>query len=325
MGTEPDATRREDGQTTTSTSVGYKNADGASIDGRAADDLFAQYRPLLFSIAYRMLGSVMDAEDMVQETFIRWSERSESKDGIESPKAYLSTILTRLCIDHLRSARVQRETYIGPWLPEPLVQDMSAGPEELVDQSDSLATAFLLLLERLPPRERAALILRDVFDYDYRDLAPIIHASEANCRQIVRRARARLTEARARYTPPPEQQRALILEFSRACLNGDMNGLLGLLDENVTVYSDGGGKVFAARRPVVGATQVAKLLVGIVRRAPDGLSLVPAWVNGQIGLVATLEGQIGNVSSFDIVDGRVHQIYIVANPDKLARVRLSSS
>ena len=185
-------------------------------------EVFNQYRPLLFSIAYRMLGSVMDAEDMIQETFLRWQQSEDSGVDILSPKAYLSQIVTRLCIDYLRSARVQREQYVGPWLPEPLVgtmnDDAAADPADAAALADTLSTAFLLLLERLSPRERAVFLLHEVFDYDYREVAEIVGASEANCRQIARRARQSLAAERPRFAVPPERQKNLAQRFGQALM-----------------------------------------------------------------------------------------------------------
>jgi RNA polymerase sigma-70 factor (ECF subfamily) len=289
---------------------------------RGAD--FDAYRPLLFSIAYRMLGSVMDAEDMIQEAFLRWQQSEAAGVEIISPKAYLSQIVTRLCIDHLRSARVQREQYVGPWLPEPLVgtmnADAAADPADATELADTLSTAFLLLLERLAPRERAVFLLREVFDYDHREVAEIVGVSEANCRQIARRARQYLADERPRFVVPPEQHRALARQFGEALTGGDTNALLSVLAAKVTTVSDGGGKVTAARVPIHGADLVARFLFGLWRMAPPGLALEEVTVNGRAGFVTLIDGEPRNVISFDISDDRIQAIYIVVNPDKLQRV-----
>jgi len=304
---------------------GTLGSGGRDVGGPDAAQTFDEHRPLLFSIAYRMLGSVMDAEDMIQEAFLRWRQALDADVAVLTPKAYLAQVVTRLCIDHLRSARVQREQYVGPWLPEPLVDQSSgfagADPAEAVALADSLSTAFLVLLERLGPRERAIFLLREVFDYDYHEVARIVGASEANCRQIARRARQRLAEARPRYPVPPERQRGLARQFGQALGEGDVEGLLALLADDVTVYSDGGGKVAAARRPVHGAVAVATFLTGILRLAPPGLEIREATINGRPGLLTTVDGQPRNVVSLAVAGERIRAIYIMVNPDKLTHVR----
>ena len=279
---------------------------------------FNQYRSLLFAIAYRMLGSVMDAEDMVQETFLRW--QTVSKQGIKSTKAYLTTIVTRLSIDHLRSARVQREQYIGPWLPEPIVTEKSADPIALAELSDSLAMAFLVILERLSPVERAVFLLREVFDYDYGEIGRMVEKSPANCRQIARRARLHLTHEKSRFQAPPAQQEQLTHQFMQAFSQGDMAGLLNILAEDVTLWSDGGGKVTAALKPLQGAQKVAGFLKAIHRRA-DKLGEVrraePVQINGQPGIRYFLAGAVESLATLAIVNDRIQAIYFVRNPDKL--------
>jgi RNA polymerase sigma-70 factor (ECF subfamily) len=211
-------------------------------------ETFNQYRPLLFSIAYRMLGSVMDAEDMVQETYLRWEQAYGNE--IQSPKAYLSAIITRLCIDQLRSARAQREVYPGPWLPEPLITGEPAGTADIAALNESLSMAFLILLEKLPPVERAVFLLREVFDYPYGDIAAIVNKSEANCRQMVSRSKAYIAAGRPRFEVSPAEQQQLTSQFIEACTAGDLDNLVNILAEDIILWSDGGGKGAAARQPI---------------------------------------------------------------------------
>ena len=213
----------------------------------------AELRPVAFAIAYRMLGSVSEAEDAVQEAFLRLHRAREEGERIESPRAYLATVVTRLCIDQLRSARVRRERYVGEWLPEPLVGAEDADPARHVEMADSLSMAFLLLLERLSPEQRAAFLLREVFDYPYGDVARIVDTSEANARQLVSRARRQVEEGRPRYEPSQELRDELTRRFLAAIEEGDLAGLEDLLAEDVVLHGDGGGKVPALARPVAAA------------------------------------------------------------------------
>jgi len=289
----------------------------ASVAEQQAD-VFTEHRSLLFSIAYRMLGSVMDAEDAVQETYLRWQRASP--DEVRSPKSYLSTVVTRLCIDHLRSAKTQREQYIGPWLPEPLIAEETADMDSKLALADSLSMAFLVLLERLAPIERAVFLLREVFDYGYPEIARIVDKSEANCRQMARRARQHLAEHRRRFHASPEQLGQIAQRFLQAATTGDVQSLLELLADDVTVWSDGGGKVAAALNPIEGADKVARFFVGIVKKAPPKFSVRPARVNGGPGFLLYDGAQPYGVISADVADGKVCGIHIVVNPDKLRRV-----
>lgn len=284
-------------------------------------EVFNQHRPLLFAIAYRMLGSAMDAEDMVQETFLRWQQRQETE--IKSPKAYLTTIITRLCLDYLGSARVQRETYIGPWLPEPLLAEPAVDAADEVALADSLSLAFLVLLENLSPVERAVYLLREIFDYEYGEIAQIVGKQEANCRQMVHRARQHIAARRPRYTSSPEQQERLADEFMQLCTTGDMQGLMALLAEDIVLQSDGGGKALAVLRPIYGPKRVAALLVSLPRKAPAGISYRPARVNGQPGFIGYLGNQLYGVMTLDIRDNLIQGVYIVVNPDKLQALSLT--
>lgn len=279
---------------------------------------FTEYRSLLFAIAYRMLGSVMDAEDMVQETFIR-CDQARTED-VQSPKAYLTSIVTRLCIDYLRSARVQRETYVGEWLPEPLIVDVGSDPDAMASLAESLSMAFLVMLERLSPVERAVFLLRKVFDYDYAEIAEMVDKSEANCRQIVARASQHVTEEKVRFDISRQESEALLQEFAQACLNGDVNGLMSVLSEDIVMYSDGGGKKSAALRPIYGADKASRFLLGTLRKIerlhPD-YEFRFAQINGQPGVITYIDGGVDNTMIFEVVDSKIHRIYTVRNPDKL--------
>ncbi|MDP9371483.1 MAG: RNA polymerase sigma-70 factor [Chloroflexota bacterium] len=281
-------------------------------------EAFDRHRPLLFAIAYRMLGSVMDAEDLVQETFLRWQRAVEDgADGVRSPKAFLSAVITNLCIDHLRSARVQREQYVGPWLPEPLVTERELDVADAAALGESVSLAFLTLLERLTPVERAVFLLHDVFAYDFAEIAPLVGKSAANCRQLARRARAHIAAGRPRFDPSAERRERLTRQFVRACADGDLPALLATLADDITLWSDGGGKVNAARKPIHGADKVTRFLLGILRQAPPGMVVRPAPINGQPGFITYLDGRPYNALALDIVDGRIAAIWIVVNPDKL--------
>lgn len=285
------------------------------------DELYRQYRPLLFAIAYRMLGSVMDAEDIVQEAFLRW--RAAASSAVESPKAYLTTVVTRLCIDQLRSARAQREAYFGPWLPEPLLTTPSNTPEEPAMLAESIAMAFLVLLESLTPVERAVFLLHDVFDYSFAEIAPIVGKSEANCRQIAGRAREQVNARRPRFDARPEEQARLVQQFMATCASGDLQSLVTLLAGDVTIWSDGGGKVRAAPNAIHGASNVARFLLAVIQKAPPGMAALPAPVNGQPGIVTFAGDQIAGVFALDIAGGRIQAIRVVVNPDKLRGVTMS--
>ncbi len=284
-------------------------------------DQFQQHRPLLFSIAYRMLGTVMDAEDIVQEAFLRWQRAPEPE--VRSPKSYLTTIVTRLAIDQLRSARERREHYVGPWLPEPLLTEPESTP--MPEMAESISTAFLVMLETLTPTERAAFLLREVFDYDYPEVARIIDKSEANCRQLVKRAKSHIAAGRPRFTASEEHRRRLTRQFVETCRRGDLGGLEALLARDVTLWSDGGGKVQAALNPIRGAPNVARFLVGILRKAPPDLEIRPASINGQPGYVNYVGGRVFGTLALDIRDIGIGGIYLVVNPEKLRRVQAGSA
>ena len=285
-------------------------------------DVYTELRPLLFSIAYRMLGSVGEAEDLVQETLLRWLEAPETE--VRAPRAYLATIVTRLAINQLQSARSQRETYVGPWLPEPLVTEHAPDPSEPIELAESLSMAFLLMLERLSPTERAVLLLHDVFDFDYEEIARIIDKSEVNCRQLLTRAKKHIGEPRARYDADPAQADRLLNRFVEATRAGDIDGLVGLLSEDITFWADGGGKVpGAATRPIHGAESVARFVAQRARGGKDrGGRVRLTRINGQPGFIVDVQGKPQAALILGIRDGRIHDIYAIANPDKL--VALSS-
>jgi RNA polymerase sigma-70 factor (ECF subfamily) len=284
---------------------------------------FDQHRSALFGLAYRMLGSVMDAEDILQEAFLRWQNAPNSE--IRSPKAYLITIVTRLCVDQLRRAHVQREEYIGAWLPEPLLQSPENDPERndperLVELDESLSTAFLVLLESLSPLDRAVFLLHEVFNYTFAEIATILDRNPADCRQIGHRARRRLTEDRPRFEVESETVEEVVQQFLSACVGDDVSELLALLAPDVMVTTDSGGKISAIRNTVVGPDRVARLMLGIFRRWSPPLLYRLATVNGQSALVSYAGEQPVNVITFDVRDSKIQAIYQVVNPDKLKAI-----
>ena len=288
------------------------------------DDAFTAARPLLFAIAYRMTGSVMDAEDLVQDAYLRWREAPDAE--VRSPNAYLATIVTRLAINHLHAARTRRETYVGPWLPEPLVTDPAPDAAQTVELAESLSMAFLVLLERLSPVERAVLLLHDVFDFDYAAIARIVEKSEPNCRQILARAKQHLAAPEPRFAVDPARAGELLRRFTAAAGAGDLDTLLTVLAEDITLWADGGGKVKgAASKPVRGATPVAKSVINGMRRGvPPGATIQTATLNGQPGIIASVAGRALAALIFDVRGDRIHTIYVVSNPDKLRGIRAST-
>jgi RNA polymerase sigma-70 factor (ECF subfamily) len=281
-------------------------------------DEFNQHRPLLFAIAYRMLGTATDAEDMVQETFLRWQQTTI--DTVKSAKSYLTTIMTRLCIDYLRSARVQREQYIGTWLPEPMLTQTSTTPAEIIELADSLSLAFLTVLERLSPIERAVFLLRDVFEYDYDEISQMVGKSPTNCRQILRRAKQHLTTERPRFPASPQQQEQITAQFLEASTQGNLPDLLLLLAQDVTYHSDGGGQVSAVLKPLHGSRKVARFLWAIHQKWLCHATSRLTEINGQPGIIYVMDGTVYSAIAFEIVDGRIQSIYNVRNPDKLRQI-----
>jgi RNA polymerase sigma-70 factor, ECF subfamily len=283
-------------------------------------ELYEELRPLMFSIAYRMVGSASEAEDIVQEAFLRFHRESGKETAIESPKAYLSAVTTRLSIDHLRSARVRRESYIGTWLPEPLLTDPESDVAGHAETADSLSMAFLVLLESLSPVERAVFLLREVFDYGYDEIATVVGKSEDNCRQIAVRARRQIEAKKPRFEASRQRREELARRFFDAVSEGDTEGLIGLLAADVVAYGDGGGKAPAFPRPVYGRERVARLLMGASARG-ERLRVIGmriATINGQPGaLFLDPEGRPVAAVTLDIADGLVQTVRAVANPEKL--------
>ena len=265
----------------------------------------------------------MDAEDCVQETYLRWHHacKSSEAEAIQSPRSYLCTIVTRLCIDFLRSAHAQREAYVGVWLPEPLVtsyqSETPTDPEASLEQSESLSLAFLRLLEYLSPLERAVFLLRQVFDFEYDEIAKIVQKNSQNCRQIMRRARHNLAEHHHHYNVPPQRRELLTYQFIQACTTGDMQGLLNILADDVVMHSDGGGKVHAALKPIYGADKVARGLLGLMRKLPSNVTSQLALINGQLGVISYLNGIPYAVLAFLLANDHVQEIDLIVNPEKL--------
>jgi RNA polymerase sigma-70 factor (ECF subfamily) len=282
---------------------------------------FEANRPLLFGIAYRMLGSIAEAEDVVQDAFLRY--QAVPPDTVEQPRAFLCTIVTRLALDQLKSARARREAYVGSWLPEPLLtqdSDDRLDPDAHVGTSESISLAFLVLLESLTPVERAVFLLREVFDFSYPEIANIIGKNEAACRQTFHRARQSIADRRPRFPDSPEVQRRLTDSFVQACTTGNLDNLLSLLTQDITLWADGGGKVHAAVHPIQGRDHVARFLFGILRKAPRDMVFEETEVNGAPGIVGRVDGTVSSVLVLEIGGGLITGIRIVANPDKLAHL-----
>ncbi len=294
-------------------------------------DPFEALRPKLFAIAYRMLGSAAEAEDIVQEAYLRWHRADRA--SIEHPAAYLRKTVIRLCLDMQKSARARREQYIGTWLPEPIRTDWADGPavppnpEDRVTEWESLSMAFLLLLEALTPEERAVFLLREVFGYEYPELAAALGKTEAACRQMFSRARRHITEHRPRFAPTPDQHQQVLAGFMQAVQDGALAPLMGLLSEGVVAMSDGGGKAPAFTRPVLGQHAVARLLLGLLHRATqEGVVHIElARLNGQLGLLMRSD-VLGDTVLIPHIDehGHIRALYFVRNPDKLRYLMTSA-
>lgn len=285
---------------------------------------FETHQNHLARLAYRMLGSVSDAEDVVQDAWLRWQEADKHRIG--NPRAYLATVVTRLCLDQLKSARRRRETYVGPWLPEPLIEDPSLATSPDDDIADDVSVALMLALERLSPLERAAFILHDAFDMGFDEIAGALGRSEAACRQLAARARAHLSEARPRFSVAPAEAARMAEAFFAASRSGDATALRNLLATDAVLVSDGGGRKRAALRPVVGAAKIVRFFVGLLRKAgrtapgvrPDWFK--PLLINGLPGFATIDPDGTLQTTTLEIVEGRIAAIYVTRNPDKLAHV-----
>ena len=282
-----------------------------------AMDEFEKYRPMMFSIAYRMLGSVTEAEDIVQNAYLRYLPMPAG--SIASPKAFLSTVVTRLCLNHLQSVRVQRESYLGPWLPEPLLTEDDAGsPGSQAEMLESISMAFLVLLERLTPVERAVFLLREVFDYPYPEIAAIVGKEEVSCRQIFSRAKKFIASQRPRFTPSSEHHEQLLQQFMEAVEEGDLDGLTELLASDVTLWTDGGGKVRgAATRSLHGQEPVARFVIASQRFIEAAFTAEITQVNGEPAIVLRVNGHPFSVVSITIAQQHIVDIRVIGNPEKL--------
>lgn len=279
--------------------------------------VFDTHRSRLFAIAYRMLGSVQDAEDVVQDAYIRWSALDH--EMVENPQGLLCTMVTRMSIDVLRSARKQREHYVGEWLPEPVLNEPLASDNAAL--AESLSVAFLLMLERLNPVERAALLLREAFDYSYADVAVVLEKSEANCRQIVRRAKSRVRRGGRSAEIDPASHQALLQTFMKATQAGEVAQLVSMLADDATLHSDHGGKAPSARRTIYGADKIARFFVGITARfSPPDPSLRFVMINGAPGVIGYSGTRPETAFTVDIEEGAIRRIYMIRNPDKLERL-----
>ena len=285
---------------------------------------FESLRNYLFAIAYRMLGSVMEAEDMVQEAWLRWDRKDRS--AVQNPKPFLAKTITRLCLDRLKSAQAKREQYVGEWLPEPIMTQRSADlnnwaePDKTVELAESLSFAFLHMLERLTPAERAVFLLREVFDYDYPAIAEIVDRKEAACRQLLRRAKTSVAADRPKFDTTPAEHEQILASFATAVVSGSMEGLLAILADDVVEYSDGGGLRKAALKPILGADRVARFLLGIMKQAPPNTVPTFSHLNGRPAIVVEIDGEPYTTIQLYIEDGKIKRIFSQLNPEKIAHL-----
>jgi RNA polymerase sigma-70 factor (ECF subfamily) len=279
---------------------------------------FDQLRPRLEGIAYRMLGSMAEAEEVVQDVWLRWHETDPAT--LDSAEAWLVTIATRLSIDRLRSAKVRREHYVGIWLPEPILTDSPPTPDQMLERADEVSTAFLMLLERLSPEARAAFLLREVFDADYPQVSEMIGKSETACRQLVHRAKAQLRDERPRFTVSPDTHRRLLGDFAAAITDGNLAALKSMLSERAELIGDGGGKVPSFGKPLVGSQRIAQLYFASTRRHGAAQRVEIANINGQWGLLRFIDGVLESAQSYETDGQRIVRIHVQRNPDKLARL-----
>lgn len=292
---------------------------------QSATALFEKHRPHLLGLAYRMLGEMSAAEDIVQDAWLRW--RKEDHETIRDPRAWLSAVTVRLALDALRSARARREKYVGPWLPEPLMPDdmrvlATDTPAAHAELASDLSLALLHVLERLSPEERAALILHDAFDCDYAEIAEMLNKNEAACRKLVSRARERVKADRPRYTVSKEQHLEMIGRFAQAVATGDTSHMTQLFANDIVFYSDGGGKASAALNPVFGADRVTRLIQGLTRKMHERFQpqFYATEINGQPSLVITDGSEIYSSMTVETDGNQITGIYVLRNPDKLVRV-----
>jgi RNA polymerase sigma-70 factor (ECF subfamily) len=283
-------------------------------------DVFEAHRGSLLGLAYRMTGSLADAEDILQEAYLRW-ERSDVQSVLE-PRAFLATTVTRLCLDVMKSARARRESYVGPWLPEPVLGEAAMAVDDATELAQDVSMALMMALERLSPLERAAFLLHDVFDTDYPRVAETLGRSEEACRQLAARGRAHVKAARPRFRPSRDECQRVVQAFGAAVLGGDVEALEKVLADDVLLYSDGGGRVTAALRPIEGRDKVARFLIGVTQKFPLGQTseFLSQLVNGAPGLLIREEGQPMQTLAFDVRHGRIVAMYVVRNPEKLARL-----
>jgi RNA polymerase sigma-70 factor (ECF subfamily) len=279
---------------------------------------FESVRPRLFAIAYRTLGTRADADDVVQDAWLRW--HGSVHDAVQSPEAWLVTITTRLAIDRLRSRKSEREAYIGWWLPEPLVELDERTPESMAELSSDVSVAFMWVLERLAPEERAAFLLRQVFDEEYEDIAAMLGKTEAACRQLVHRAQARVRAQQPRFEVPLETHRALLARFMQAAASGDRAAMKGLMADEVSLVSDGGGKASSFLRVLHGAGRVAGVYWSLEHAFPQRVAYRQALVNGEPGLLRYVDGRLESAHAFIVDGGRIVAAFVMRNPDKLAGV-----
>jgi RNA polymerase sigma-70 factor, ECF subfamily len=285
------------------------------------EEIFLAHRPLLFSLAYRMLGSVQDAEDIVQEAYVTISETST--EHVHNPKAYLCKIVTNRCIDLIKSARKQRETYVGPWLPEPLIMDsadVNDDPAQKYVMKESISTAYLLLLEQLSETERAVFLLREVLQFDYEAIADVVGKSSSNCRQIFHRAKKAIGNHSQKTYMEPTKATELTEQFVSAIVSGNVSKLLSLLAVDATLLSDGGGKVKAALFPIMGAERISRFYMGIISKTTEDFSFKITLVNEEPGVILYLDNKVYGVLSLEVQNDLIQNLYWLANPEKLTHI-----
>jgi RNA polymerase sigma-70 factor (ECF subfamily) len=281
-------------------------------------DPFVRLRPRLRGIAYRMLGSAADADEVVQDAWLRWHETDAA--AVDNAEAWLVSVATRLAIDRLRAAKARREDYVGTWLPEPILTESPASPEQMLERADDVSIAFLMVLERLTPEARAAFLLREIFEADYGEIATALGKSEAAVRQIVHRSRVQLKDGRARQSVAPEDQQRLLRAFADAAVRGDIHALKAVLAEDAQLISDGGGKVPSFGVPLLGGQRIAQLYMATSLRFAGRVRYELVQLNGEWGLLRFIDGALESAQALQIVEGRVVGIHVQRNPDKLRRL-----